>query len=122
MMADFLRQMGVPVTDLIVEGNSANTYENLLETKKLVGTDPFILVAQACDLRRAVGVARKLQMNPIPAPVCIWTLQGYPKSTSQQFAYFFKELGSPSLENLSRIQWAYHEYLGYLWYRLWGLV
>jgi uncharacterized SAM-binding protein YcdF (DUF218 family) len=110
MMADFLQQMGVPAADLIVEGASQTTYENFLETRKLVGTQPFILVAAACDLRRAAAVAKKLGMNSIPAPACICTLQ-HPR-----------KFGLPSLENLSRIQWAFHEYLGYAWYRVLGRV
>jgi uncharacterized SAM-binding protein YcdF (DUF218 family) len=124
LMADCLQQMGVPASDLIVEGASQNTYENLREVKKRVGTHPFILVATACDLRRAVAVAKKLGMNSIPAPARIWTLQNYPtrNGLSDQFAYFFGSLGSPSLDNLSRLQWAYHEYLGYAWYRLLGRI
>ncbi len=118
LMADFLQQMGVPSEDLIVEGNSRNTYENLLMVKELVGKDPFILVAAACDLRRAVAVAKKLQMSPIPAPSIIWTLQNHPKDAdlANQLIGFFKS--GPSLNNLFRLQWAYHEYLGYIWYQL----
>jgi uncharacterized SAM-binding protein YcdF (DUF218 family) len=118
LMADFLQQMGVPTRDLIVEGNSRNTYENILMVKEFVGEDPFILVAAACDLRRAVAVAQKLQMNPIPAPSGIWTLQNHPKDAGifDQFIGFFKS--GPSLNNLFRLQWAYHEYLGYIWYKL----
>jgi uncharacterized SAM-binding protein YcdF (DUF218 family) len=119
MMADFLQQMGVPAQDLIVEGKSRNTYENLIEVRKLVGPDPFILVATACDLRRSVAVAHKLQMTPYPAPAYIRTLQRHPDKASQeeQIMIFLKSF-KPSLDNLSRIQWAYHEYLGYIWYRL----
>jgi len=118
LMADFLRQMGVPSADLIVEGNSQNTYENLSKIKELVGGDPFILVAAACDLRRAVAVAKKLKMSPVPAPSCIWTLQNHPKNASakERFLGFLKS--PPSLNNLIRLQWAYHEYLGYKWYQL----
>jgi uncharacterized SAM-binding protein YcdF (DUF218 family) len=124
MMSDCLQQLGVPASDLIVEGASQNTYENLFEVRKLVGTYPFILVTTACDLRRAVAVAKKLGMHSIPAPACIWTLQHYPRNTNAagQCAYFFKSFASPSLENLSRLQWAFHEYLGYLWYRALGRI
>lgn len=123
-MADFLRQMGVPAGNLIVEGNSRNTYENLVEVRKLVGSNPFILVTSACDLKRAVAVAHKLKMRPIPAPAHIWTLQYYPPdmSISKWIADFFICFAFPSTENLSRIQWAYHEYVGYAWYKLLGRV
>ncbi len=123
MMADFLQQVGVPADEIIVEGNSQNTYENLLEVKKFVGSDPFILVAAGCDLRRATAVARKLQMAAIPAPACIWASQHHPEKASagEKIAAFLRRFG-PSVENLSRLQWAYHEYLGYVWYRLLGYI
>jgi uncharacterized SAM-binding protein YcdF (DUF218 family) len=123
-MADFLEQMGVARDDLIVEGHSQNTYENLREVRRLLGTAPFILVAAGCDMRRAMGVARKFQMNPIPAPANIWTLQK-PVSTgsaSNRLFGFVKNWTYISLDNLSRLQWAYHEYVGYLWYRILGYV
>ena len=123
-MSDFLRQMGVPSEDLFVEGNSRNTYENLVEVGKLVGSDPFILVASACDLKRIIAVAHKLKMKPIPAPAYIWTLQHYPSdmSLSDRVADFFICFAFPSTENLSRLQWAYHEYAGYAWYKLLGRI
>ena len=119
-MADFLRQMGVPPQDLIVEENSANTYQNLCEVKKLTEANPFILVASACDLRRAMAVAKKLEMNPIPASANIWTLQDHPPklTLSDEYSTYIKKRGYVSFNNLSRLQWAYHEYLGYLWYQL----
>jgi uncharacterized SAM-binding protein YcdF (DUF218 family) len=119
MMAEFLQQMGVPHEDLVMEGKSQNTYENLVEVKKLVDSDPFILVAAACDLRRAVAVAQKLKMEAIPAPSCIWASQNHPLNVGvgERIATFFGSF-QPSLERFSRLQWAYHEYLGYVWYRL----
>jgi uncharacterized SAM-binding protein YcdF (DUF218 family) len=120
LMAAFLQKMGVPATDVIVEGSSRNTYENLVEVKEIVGADPFILVAAACDLKRAVAVSKRLQMDPVPAPSCIWTLQNHPRimSATEQLVDFSRSFGSPSLKNLFRLQWAYHEYLGYMWYQL----
>jgi uncharacterized SAM-binding protein YcdF (DUF218 family) len=117
VMADFLQELGVPKESLIIEGNAQNTFENLREVKNLVGTAPFILVASGCDLRRAVAVAKKLQMNPIPAPAYIWTLQRHPINwTLTDWAVnYFRNHGYISL-NIFRLQWAYHEYVGYLWY------
>jgi uncharacterized SAM-binding protein YcdF (DUF218 family) len=121
-MADFLQQMGAPVEDLIVEGNSHNTYENLVEVRKIVGSDPFILVAQACDLKRAVAVARKLQMQFIPAPACLWAAPHHRPGLGEGIADFFVSFAHPSVTNLSRIQWAYHEYAGIVWYRITGRI
>ena len=122
-MSEFLQQMGVPGSDVIVEGNSQTTYENLVEVKRLVGPKRFILVAQGADLRRATAVARKLNMNSIPAPACLWTLQYHTNlSPSEQIGRFFESFGHPSLDRLSRLQWAYHEYLGYAWYCIMGRI
>jgi uncharacterized SAM-binding protein YcdF (DUF218 family) len=121
-MADFLQQMGAPSEDLIVEGNSHNTYENLVEVKKIVGSNPFILVAQACDLKRAVAVARKLQMQYIPAPACLWAAPHYRPGAGERIVYFFSSFTHPSVTNLYRIQWACHEYAGIVWYRITGRI
>jgi uncharacterized SAM-binding protein YcdF (DUF218 family) len=120
LMADFLQQMGVPSADIIVQGNSRNTYEDLAGIKEIVGTEPFILVAAGYHLRRAVGVAKHLRMNPIPAPSCIWTLQDYPRdlNATEQLILFSKKIGRHSSEDLFRLQLAYHEYMGYIWYQL----
>jgi uncharacterized SAM-binding protein YcdF (DUF218 family) len=124
VMADFVRQLGVPEQNVVVEGNSRDTYQNMIEVKKLIGPVPFILVASACDLRRAVAVSRKLQMNPIPAPAYIRTLQKHPVNSTiaDELSLYIENRGYVSLENLSRLQWAYHEYLGYVWYSLLGRI
>jgi len=124
IMADFVQQMGVPRQDIFLEENSLDTYQNMVEVKKLVGASPFILVTSASHLRRAVGVARKLEMNPWPAPAFIRTSQHYPLGTRviEYVGTFFMHFRHPSYERLSALQRAYHEYMGYLWYRVRGRV
>ena len=120
LMADFLRQQGVPSDDVVEERKSRNTYENMVEVRKLVGSNPFLLVTSACDLPRAVAVARKLEMSPLPVPASFWALQHYPARMSaiDGATAFFTGFAHPSTARLSRVQWAYHEYLGYVWYWL----
>ena len=122
IMAAFMKAMGIPAEDIQVETRSTTTYENMLETKKLLGRAPFVLVTSASHLKRAVAVARKLDMQVIPAPACIRTLGAYPagmswkgwmQSASQGF-------GAPHLQRLIDLQGVYHEHLGYLWYKLRG--
>lgn len=117
-MADLLVELGVPREDLVVEGKSENTYENLFEVQALVGGRPFILVASACDLRRAMGVARKLGLHAIPAPAYIRTLQRWkaPQGLGGRVRHYARR--HVSLGNFAKLQWAHHEYAGYLWYRL----
>jgi uncharacterized SAM-binding protein YcdF (DUF218 family) len=122
-MSEFLQQMGVPAADIIVEGQSRNTYENMVEVKKLVGSSPFILVTQACDLRRAMAVARKLQMHPVAAPARYKELQYFMnKGLKEKLEKYLESLLYPSPDRLKNIQWAYHEYVGYVWYRLLGRI
>lgn len=122
LMADFARQLGVRSEDILVEGSSTTTYENLVEVRKMVGSAPFLLVTSACDLWRASAVARKLGMTSIPAPACIWTLQQYPArmDAGQWAKSLLGGFAHPSQTRLTRIQWAWHEYAGYVWYRLLG--
>jgi uncharacterized SAM-binding protein YcdF (DUF218 family) len=122
LMADFAQQLGVRGEDVLVEGSSRTTYENLLEVRKMVGSSPFILVTSACDLWRASAVARKLGMRPVPAPACVWALQHYPArmEAREWITAFFGGFAHPSPARLTRMQWAYHEYAGYIWYRLLG--
>lgn len=123
VMSEFLQQMGVPARDIIVEGRSKNTYENLVEVRKLVGTGPFILVAQACDLRRAMAVAGKLKMQPIAAPSRHQALQyNWNKGTTDVLKRHLELVVYPSVGRLRMIQWAYHEYAGYVWYQLLGRI
>lgn len=118
LMADFGKAMGVEVRDIIVEGRSLTTYENLVEVQKIIGAAPFILVTSACDLPRAMAVARKLGMKPVAAPAGIWAVQHYPAGISwrQWGGKLVDSIAKPSTERLRYLQWANHEYLGYLWY------
>jgi uncharacterized SAM-binding protein YcdF (DUF218 family) len=121
-MAAFLKELGVPAEDLVTEDHSTTTYENLLELRRFVNTKPFILVTTASDMRRAMAVAHRLAMNPIAAPACIRTLQNLPVSWRAWGDEIPDRLARPSLARLEYAQSAYHEYLGFLWYKLRGWV
>jgi uncharacterized SAM-binding protein YcdF (DUF218 family) len=124
IMADFVKEMGIPDKDVSLEGRSLNTFENLLGVKKIVSADPFILVTSAYALRRAMAVARRLGMHPIAAPAHIWALQHYPPEMnwSEWFLAVLGGFSSPSPARLTYLQLAYHEYLGYAWYKLLGRI
>jgi uncharacterized SAM-binding protein YcdF (DUF218 family) len=121
-MADFIVAMGISPDDVLVEGRSRNTYENLVEVQPIVGSNPFILVTSACHLRRAMAIAHKLGMRPVAAPACIWTLQQFPPGIPWSTWTFkvVKSFACPSVARLGALQLAYHEYVGFVWYRLLG--
>jgi uncharacterized SAM-binding protein YcdF (DUF218 family) len=120
LMAEFLREQGVAQADVVEERRSRNTYENMVEVKNLVGSSPFVLVTSACDMPRAVAVARRLGMSPLPAPASFWALQTYPANMGaiEGLGAFFTGFAYPSTDRLARLQWAVHEYVGYVWYWL----
>jgi len=120
LMADFGKAMGVSEKDIVIEGRSQNTYENFVELQKIIGGTPFILVTSACDLRRAVAVARKQGMKPTAAPAGIWAAQHYPAGMSwiAWISAVAEGFTKPSAQRLLYLQRAYHEYVGYLWYSM----
>jgi uncharacterized SAM-binding protein YcdF (DUF218 family) len=124
LMADFARAMGVPNQDIVVEGLSTTTYENLLEVNKIIGSEPFILVTSSGELRRAGAVARRLGMKPLPAPAAIWAARYYPAGMSwlEWGSKVIEDMGYPTTDRLSYLQRAHHEYLGYVWYWMLGRV
>jgi uncharacterized SAM-binding protein YcdF (DUF218 family) len=122
LMAEFLVSMGVPQNDIGVEGSSENTYENLRNVKSLVGDRAFYLVTSAYHMPRTMAVARQLGMHAIPSPAFIRKLQGSPPETTvgRSIMLILKEYGIPSGSRLTDLQRTFHEYVGYLWYRIRG--
>src|SRR5262249_45980393 len=120
IMADFLHEMGVPLDNIRLEDQSRDTYENLREVRRMIRDHPFLLVATASDLRRAMAVARKLDMVALPAPACIWATQRFPPGLTwvTWISRVVESLAYPSERRWSYLQWAYHEYVGYMWYAI----
>ena len=124
LMADFAKVMGVPNQDIIVEGRSTTTFENLQEVRKIVRSEPFILVTSSGHLRRATAVARKLGMQPLPAPAAIWAARYYPAGMSWMHWGWtvLGDVGYPEMNRFCYLQQAYHEYVAYVWYWMLGRV
>jgi uncharacterized SAM-binding protein YcdF (DUF218 family) len=71
-MKDFLVDQGVEKATLIVEGLSRNTYENAVESSKLLrerGIRRIVLVTDAEHMLRASACFRKQGMEVSPSPV-----------------------------------------------------
>lgn len=104
-----LTAIGISKDRLIIESESRNTAENFLFLKpklpKLNGS--YLLVTSAFHMPRAVGVARKLDINVIPYPV------DYMTNNKQLRQWDFDYIG-----HLEILDLAWHEWLGltvYYW-------
>lgn len=75
VMRDFLLGQGVEETSLIVEGRSENTYENAVESGKLLRAREIrhiVLITDAEHMLRASGCFRKQGLEVTPSPVRHW--------------------------------------------------
>jgi uncharacterized SAM-binding protein YcdF (DUF218 family) len=109
IMGNLLVSLGVPQSRITIEDQSSNTFENAVQVQKLLKDKKFILVTSAGHMPRAMGVFKKLGMNPIPAPTNFMSIK------KCQFSHLL-----PSPLHLSYSDLAVHEYMGIAWYRLTG--
>jgi uncharacterized SAM-binding protein YcdF (DUF218 family) len=74
--ADFLKDQlianGVAVTDILVENNSRNTYENAIFSKRILDSmqlkGPYVLITSAIHLPRSIKVFTKAGLPVVPYP------------------------------------------------------
>jgi len=109
VMADFLRQLGVASSDLMIESQSETTYENAVESAALLerrGLRKVVLVVDAVDMHRAASCFRKQGLEVFPA-ACHYR-------TSPFNPTFFTFVPSPGAAR--NCQRAWHEWMGMMWY------
>jgi uncharacterized SAM-binding protein YcdF (DUF218 family) len=124
VIADVARTFGVAESMIRVEEKSQNTYQNLVEVKRMLGVKRFILVTSAHHLPRAMAVARKLQMDPIAAPTGFSGTSGlYRRSLSRSIWSWdtVKRFGVADPDRFRFFDRALHEFVGYAWYWLRGM-
>ena len=108
----FYKQLGVNTDRIIFENKSRNTYENFIFSKKFIDADEgkWLLITSAYHMKRAMSVAKKLNLNLIPYPVD-FTLQ-------KDFKWKFWYHKINFLYNMNNFQLASHEYIGLIVYYL----
>jgi uncharacterized SAM-binding protein YcdF (DUF218 family) len=111
MKAALIRDFGVPVTWM--EDSSRTTYENAVYTAQLlrqanIGT--VVVIAQACDLPRAIWSFERAGLHALPWPA--------PRRT--RFMVVFSQIDDflPTTTALNQSFHALHELIGGLYYRL----
>ncbi len=112
----YLRAIHVPDSDLVIEYKSKNTYENAIFTKQLVDSlhlkQHYLLVTSASHMPRALAVFKKAGFTDI-TPYVTNRLSGIRRFTPDHLL-----LPNPSA--MASLEWLFHEWLGYLVYKLKG--
>lgn len=104
---NFFINRGVPKDNIIIEGNSRNTKENVKNIYNIVGDEHFFLVTSAYHMKRAMLEFEKLGANPIPAPIDFKSVGEY-----GILSYI------PNSKNLRNSDLAMHEYFGIIFYNM----
>jgi uncharacterized SAM-binding protein YcdF (DUF218 family) len=115
LMRDFLVKLGVPATDILVEDRSQSTWENAVESHKLLkprGISRILLVTDAVHLFRAERCFRRQGMEVIPWG-CRYRATMFPLEVGH---FLPSSTGGVGLEEAS------HEWLGLAWYWLHGRI
>jgi uncharacterized SAM-binding protein YcdF (DUF218 family) len=105
----FFTDRGVDPSSIIIEGESYNTRENVINVQKIVGDEPFFLVTSAYHMERSISEFKRIGANPIPAPT---DFKG-----RKVFKYSIFDF-IPHGQNLRNSDLAIHEHLGRIYYRL----
>jgi uncharacterized SAM-binding protein YcdF (DUF218 family) len=114
-MRDLLVQLGAAADRILVEGESATTYENAIFTKRLLGKRgirEIVLVTEALHMPRALATFRTAGLDATPAP-CAFLARD---------ASSVKDVLLPDPWSALTLQRVAHEWAGIAWYRWRGYI
>jgi uncharacterized SAM-binding protein YcdF (DUF218 family) len=112
-MRDVAISLGILQQEIILEEKSRNTEQEARFIKPMVGNVPFILVTSASHMPRAMGLFRKLGMQPIAAPTDYIVQRGGPLVPDGIY---------PSSSGLFEAERFVYECLGMAWEKLRGQI
>ncbi|MFC6215209.1 ElyC/SanA/YdcF family protein, partial [Fodinicurvata halophila] len=101
--------LGVPEALLHGETAPQDTAEEMAVLARRLGDVPFILVTSAAHMPRALELAGRAGLKPIPAPTDYRLVDASPGRA---------ETWLPSVSHMQRADHALHEFLGLLWLRI----
>lgn len=110
----FLKENNWPDSSILIDSKSLNTYENALNSKKILDSlhfhGPVLLITSALHMHRALATFKKQGINTIP----------YPADYEQRGKMEYLEYLEPSTECLGEWQALLREWVGYQVYRMKG--
>jgi uncharacterized SAM-binding protein YcdF (DUF218 family) len=110
-MAKVALALGVNEQDIILEKKSRNTEDEALYIAPIIGEEPFVLVTSASHMPRAMGLFKKLRVNPIAASTDFLAKSAEGWTPGEVY---------PSYYGLYEAGRAVYEYLGITWEKLNG--
>jgi len=115
-MKSLLMQLGVPESVIIEESQSQSTYENMVNTSKLLPEakiTSLLMVTSAAHMPRSLATANKVMSDSIVI---------YPASTDIRVVSIGGDWLDylPQASGLAQLTEAWHEWIGWLVYRLKG--
>jgi len=111
-----LKEWGVPAKAIIRESVSLNTYQNAVNTKRLLdkqGLKKVLLVTSAFHMPRALATFKKAGVSAIPSPTDYWVVH----RESHTLMDYLPDAGA-----LGGTTLAMKEYLGFLVYYMRGYI
>jgi len=112
----YLMAISIPDSNIIIESNSKNTYENAIFTKKILDSLQFkgsiLLVTSSFHMRRSLAIFEKAGYKNI-TPYVTNKITGIRKF---EFDYFF----IPNIEAIWHLNIILHEMVGYITYKVKG--
>jgi len=107
----------VPEQDIWIDTLSKNTYENAVESKKVLFENrahgPFLLITSATHMRRSLGCFKKAGLEVVP-----FVTDKLYISKRRDFQFLLV----PAIENMMLWDGLFHEWIGYLTYKVAGYI
>lgn len=116
---EILIQEGIPEEDILVETVSKNTYQNAIESKKVLDATPeqesVLLITSATHMKRSKACFEKAGFNNFGT----FTTDHY---TGTKRGYYFDQYFIPNESVLTDWNKLIHEWVGYLTYWIMGYI
>lgn len=112
----YLREIQIPDSAMMIESQSKNTYENAINTKKMLGDSLFnkklLLVTSAWHMPRAMATFKKAGFTNL-VPYCTNRWSG-------QRRFGLDHLFIPNIDAAFGLQFLLHEWAGFMVYKMKG--
>lgn len=115
-IAKYLRSIGVPDSSMVIESQSRNTWENAVNTKRMLDSlsirGNYLLITSGFHMRRAIAVFKKAGLTSVTPYVT--------NRSSGVRRFTFDHLFLPNPGALFGLQNLIHEWIGFIVYKIRG--